>query len=101
MAYPPIAEEELPPLDECGALPEADDARDLWRAVLARAFADACAAEPVSVLDRDRARNWLLYGGPRFGRACEFAGYDPVRVRLKAIALNAADWSPEMLNAER
>ncbi len=56
--------------------------RDLWIAVLFRAVADAARADEnwadtAERLDRLRARDWILGGGPDFREVCDMAGFHP------------------------
>lgn len=71
----------------------------LWRAVVTQAVMDASwkqtgKHETVgdSVLNRDKARAWLLGNSKDFREVCFMAGFDPDAVRESAQRKDAEDW---------
>ena len=71
----------------------------LWRAVVTQAVIDASwkqtgkhASVDDSVLNRDRARAWLLGNSADFRHVCSMAGFDADAVRESAQRKDEADW---------
>jgi len=86
--------------------------KDLWKAVLGRAFLDAFQDSPKLNLNlemnkthgmyfkynRDQARHFFLQGGDYFREVCEMAGRDPVYVKEKVrkLILKANGWNVDV-----
>jgi len=62
-----------------------------WRAVIARAWADAL--QEHHSRDRDEARRWLTDFSSDFRIVCHLAGIDPESLRDRAQATARQDWS--------
>jgi len=73
------------PVTECDADAENYDQR-LWRRVVAQAFLDAESQgrTPRNLVDKQRARRWLLEPSDDFVTVCMLAGFDPQYVRQHA-----------------
>jgi len=67
--------------------------RDLWRAVLQQAVADAVseAKDAFRCNNRDRARAWLAEPSDDFDEVCGLADYEPSQVRRSALAYIAEE----------
>ncbi len=61
-----------------------------WRAVVARAWADAL--QQHDNRDRDEARRWLTGFSPDFRIVCHLADIDPESLRDRAHATARQDW---------
>jgi hypothetical protein len=94
----------------------------LWRAVVGQAMEDATGSvdrprstkpltpqqrrefetrRRVAVLERSRARDWLLHGGKDFQLVCHLAQLDPDAVRDKAQKMASKGWSPVGIKRRR
>ena len=74
---------------------------ELWASVVYQTLLDATGrARPgdrntgsmLTVVDQDRARDWLLRGGDDFREICEMAGMEPWCVRDRARTLASRGW---------
>ena len=61
-----------------------------WRAVVARAWADAL--NEANTRDRDEARSWLTGFSSDFRIVCHLADIDPESLRERAEAMEKLDW---------
>lgn len=69
--------------------------RDLWQAVVARAFQDASRKvfnTMTNEQDTKMARSWLLRGGWDFREVCELADFDPDFIQKMARAAKVEGW---------
>ncbi len=58
----------------------------MWRAVILQAFSDACSRSnrTSEVVERNKARNWLLGNSESLTNACDYAGFSPDFIRKEA-----------------
>lgn len=61
-----------------------------WRAVVARAWADAL--NGIDSRDREEARRWLTGFSPDFRIVCHLADIDPESLRERSAAMAKLDW---------
>lgn len=59
--------------------------RDLWRAVIQQAIADATNADRARQVERRQARAWFIDAGPDFEEVCALADHEPSQVRRVAL----------------
>jgi hypothetical protein len=68
------------------------EALDKYEARRIRTLANRKNAYANLIRQRDDARSWLTGGGMGFRRVCEWAGFEPSYIRMKAQKLNLNGW---------